>query len=260
MSDKEARKASLTRHFKPGDVIFREGEQGREMLVVRKGRVRIFRKTGDAELTLAELGAGESFGEMAILDQTARSATAIAVEDTELVVVEEHAFETMLKERTDIAVRLLKKLSARLREANRQIHLLTVHGSAARVVETLRQWSQGRGQGEVFLKGVTPDELWRAAGTRREVFGEILHKLGEVGIARFSGDGLHIQWPQGLDDYLEYLDLKHSFDPSTSQELAALRQMGAASVASDDEACRPLREGAVDPHARFLQLKQRFER
>ncbi|MFH1811786.1 MAG: Crp/Fnr family transcriptional regulator [Pseudomonadota bacterium] len=260
MTSQEARRASLTRHFGQGDIIFREGEDGREMLVVRKGRVRIFRKTGDSELTLAELGPGESFGEMSILDQTTRSATAMALEETDLVVVEEHAFENMLKERPDIAVRLLKKLSARLREANRQIQLLTVHGSAARVVETLRLWSQGRGEGEVLLTGVTPDELWRAAGTRREVFGEILHKLGEVGIARFSGDGLHIQWPQGLDDYLEYLDLKRSFDPATSQELAALRQLGTPVQASQADAEKPVHdEKREDPYARFLQLKERFE-
>ena len=66
MTDKAPRKASHTRRFAVGDPIFLEGDDTREMFVVRKGRVRIFRKTGDSELTLAELGVGESFGELLI--------------------------------------------------------------------------------------------------------------------------------------------------------------------------------------------------
>jgi len=245
MADTESKRAALIRHFAAGQCVFREGDSGSEMYVVRSGRIRICTQVGDTELTLAVLGPGETFGEMALLEQQTRSAGAIAAEETDLVVVPEDAFEQMLKERPDIAVRLLKKLSARLREANRQIQQLTAHGASARVIETLRSWVPADAQGEVHLRGVTPDRLWRATGTPREVFGEIIHRLGEAGVARFTGDGLHISLPQGLDDYLEYLDLKRSFDPATAGQLAALTD-------------RNNTQGAT--FQRFLALKQRFEK
>jgi len=256
MSETKTARTPLTRAFAAGELIFREGDHGEEMFVVRKGKVRIFRKTGDTELTLAMLAAGESFGEMAILEQAERSASAEAVLPTELVVVREEALEKMLKERPDISVRLLKELSSRLRDANRQIELLTAHGGAAQVVHTLKMWTPAGSEGEVHLPGVKPEDLWRASGTPREVFGEVLHRLGEAGVARFSGDGLHIALPTGLDEFLEYLDLKRNFDAATGKELAALRLR-------DDEDGGS--ETVIDParrdtYQRFVSLKQRFEK
>lgn len=264
MSENKASKAPLTRSFAPGELIFQDGDRGTEMYVVRKGKVRIYKRAGETDMTLAVLSPGESFGEMAILEQAARSASAVAIEETELVVVEEHAFEHMLLDRPDIAVRLLKKLSARLRDANRQIQMLTVHGGAARVVQILKMWTPAGAEGEVSLRGVKPEELWRASGTPREVFGEVLHRLGEAGVARFSGEGLHIALPSGLDDFLEYLDLKRTFDAATTQELAALRQL------RDGDGKRTATQGAasgqsLDParrqtYQRYESLKQRFEK
>lgn len=261
MTAKPAGSASLLRQFSAGERIFDEGDERREMFVLRSGRVRIFKKAGEGILTLAELGPGESFGEMAVLDRTVRSAAAEAVEDSELVVVGEDAFETMLAERSDIAGRLLRKLSARLREANRQIHLLTVHGSAVRVVETLRLWSQGREGAQIMLPKVTPDSLWQASGVKREVFGEVIHRLGEAGVALFSSEGLLIAWPQGLDDYIEYLDLKQSLDVHTRQELAALREIKKNPIDTPDEMAllAPVVGGRTNTQERFVELKQRFE-
>ncbi|MBN2362311.1 MAG: Crp/Fnr family transcriptional regulator [Deltaproteobacteria bacterium] len=263
MADTESKRAALIRHVAAGQFVFREGETGSDMYVVRSGRIRICQQIGETDLTLALLGPGETFGEMALLEQQTRSASAVATEESDLVVVREDAFEQMLKERPDIAVRLLKKLSARLREANRQVQLLTAHGSAARVVDTLRSWVPAGAQGEVLLRGVTPDRLWRATGTPREVFGEIIHRLGEAGVACFSGDGLHIRLPQGLDDYLEYLDLKRAFDPATAQQLAALTERNQPSDVGrpDPQPAAAVAESERrTTYQRFLALKQRFEK
>ncbi len=260
MSEKNEGAGALVRHLKAGERVFSEGDKSFEMYVLRSGRIRILKDAGAQTLTLAELGPGESFGEMAVLEHTVRSASAEAVEESELVVVAEDAFETMLSERSDIAGRLLRKLSARLREANRQIRLLTLHGSAVRVVETLRLWSQGHDGEQIVLPGVTPDSLWKASGVKREVFGEVLHHLGEAGVARFADGGLQLTWPQGLDDYLEYLDLKQSLDAATRQELAALRHQQQEPI-STPEALRLLDKaaGRTSSQERFEQLKGRFE-
>ena len=260
MSEKAEGMGALMRQFLPGELIFAEGDESYEMYVVRSGRVRIYKNAAEHVLTLAELGPGESFGEMAVLDHTERSASAEAIEKTELVVVAEDSFAAMLTERSDIAGRLLRKLSARLREANRQIHLLTLHGSAVRVVETLRLWSRGHEGEEIELAGVTPDSLWQASGVKREVFGEVLHRLGESGVARFVEGGLQLTWPQGLDDYLEYLDLKQSLDAATRQELAALRHQQQEPISAPDELnLLDKKSGRATTKDRFEQLQNRFE-
>lgn len=260
MTDKNKNAGALIRHFKAGEQVFLEGDKSFEMFVVRSGKIRIFKSAGDQVLTLAELGPGESFGEMAVLDHTVRSASAEAIDESELVVVAEDSFEAMLTERSDIAGRLLRKLSARLREANRQIHLLTLHGSAVRVVETLRLWSRGHEGEQIDLPGLTPDSLWQASGVKREVFGEVLHRLGESGVARFTSAGLQLTWPQGLDDYLEYLDLKQSLDAATRQELAALRHQQQEPIGAPDELSLLKKDSARSTtEERFKQLKNRFE-
>ncbi len=69
------------REFPRGAVLFREGEPGKEMFVVQAGRVTISKRAGDVEKVLTTLGRGEFFGEMSILNNKPRSATATCAED-----------------------------------------------------------------------------------------------------------------------------------------------------------------------------------
>jgi len=77
-----------TKLIKAGDIIFREGDEAHELFVVKSGEVRI--QLGNR--TLAELSANDVFGEMALIDNEPRSATALAVTDVELVAVSEKQF------------------------------------------------------------------------------------------------------------------------------------------------------------------------
>src|SRR5437867_1778442 len=88
------------REFKAGDVLFREGERGAEMFVIQAGRVRISRSVRGQDSTLALLGPGEFFGEMAILNQKPRGATATVVEPARLLVLDGKTFETMIVSNT----------------------------------------------------------------------------------------------------------------------------------------------------------------
>src|SRR5207245_4677662 len=74
------------REFRKGHVLFREGEPGREMFVVQSGKVNITKTVRETEKILATLGAGEFFGEMAILNNKPRSAGATMAEDGKLLV------------------------------------------------------------------------------------------------------------------------------------------------------------------------------
>lgn len=110
-----ARVAEMETHPK-GEVIFREGDMGDALYVVVRGRVDV-RKGGER---LAELGPQEVFGEMAVLDASPRSASAVAVEDTDVLRIGSEEFYEVLRERVDIAEGIIRMLTRRLRDANRE--------------------------------------------------------------------------------------------------------------------------------------------
>lgn len=109
------------RRFVADEHIFREGEVGDELFVVLSGRVRVHQ--GDA--VLVELGSGEHFGEMALMDREPRSASVTAMEDTQLLVMKRRDFLGLVKHERDVAVKLLWQflgvLTARLRNTSREL-------------------------------------------------------------------------------------------------------------------------------------------
>lgn len=114
--------AKFLTHFAKGHVLFREGDEGEEMYIIQTGRVAIKKMLKDGgEATLAVLEKGDFFGEMAILERRPRSATAEVLEEGDLIVINGETFGDMIKTNPEIAVRMLRKQSIRLRETNRQL-------------------------------------------------------------------------------------------------------------------------------------------
>lgn len=107
-----------TLHFSAGDVIFREGEWQLTMYEIQKGCVAIVRDQGtEREETLTLLKAGQLFGEMGLLEEAPRSASAVAREDgTEVREIGEEEFYAFYEGKPALLLRLLKQLSARIRE------------------------------------------------------------------------------------------------------------------------------------------------
>jgi len=122
--------AKFLTHFKKGHVLFHEGEEGEEMFIIQSGRVAIKKKVKDGEAVLAILEKGDFFGEMAILERMPRSATAELVDDGDLIVIGGEVFGDMIKANPEIAVRMLRKYSIRLRETNQQLELVLQKGTA----------------------------------------------------------------------------------------------------------------------------------
>jgi CRP-like cAMP-binding protein len=101
--------------FRQGTILFREGDLGREMFIIQQGKVQVRKRVGKAEELLAELSAGEFFGEMALLIGMDRSATVEVIEDSKLLVINPETFASLLKSDIEIALKMLKKMAARLR-------------------------------------------------------------------------------------------------------------------------------------------------
>lgn len=109
------------RFFKNGEFIFREGDPSDAAYVVVDGKVELVKDGEDGPLSLALVSKGDMFGEMGVLDQSARSASARAVGDARLRVIPRAEFMRTLKKQPDMAMSVMGKLVERLRKTNDQL-------------------------------------------------------------------------------------------------------------------------------------------
>jgi len=204
------------KEFPKGTVLFREGETGKEMFVLQAGRVVITKTVRDTEKTLAVLGPGEFFGEMALISNKPRNATAAVEEASRLLVIDPKTFEGMIRGNSEIAVRMIKKLAERLGEADAQIENLLLTDPSSRVVHQILQACQTRGR--PMEEGVEIDfnlrELPRLTGVGEPGIRTMLDRMERSGLVEKSGDRLIVRDTARLADYLNYLELRWKFgDP-----------------------------------------------
>lgn len=106
-----------TRNFAIGATIFREGEQGDEFFVVVRGQVEI--RSGDRRLEI--LGPKGIFGEMALIDDSPRSATVVALTDVTVAPIKEEQFLFLVKHMPMFALKVMRVLAKRLRRQNKAV-------------------------------------------------------------------------------------------------------------------------------------------
>lgn len=107
--------------FEAGEIIFSEGDAGHSMYVVTEGLVEIQKQTSSGPLLLSKLGPGEFIGEMAAIDKSARSATAVAAEPTTLLVYPAQEIEQLIANHPSVGVRMIELLAIRLRKTNEKL-------------------------------------------------------------------------------------------------------------------------------------------
>ena len=107
-------KGSLS--FGAGQTIISEGDPGKEMYIVEEGRVELYRKGAAMERKIAVLDTGDFFGEMSVIDDLPRGASARALTDCKLLAVDHATFDQMVRSYPEVAIRMLRKMSARIRE------------------------------------------------------------------------------------------------------------------------------------------------
>lgn len=196
-----------------GEVLFAAGEQGAEMYVVRSGAVRVFVSSRGVEKTLAVLGAGEFVGEMSILTDQPRTATAVVVEDADLLVVGVRVLEEMIVHNTEIALRLIRKLARRLESADSLIQVLLHRDSKERVIENLKRLAtlHGAEKGtEVRLAADYP-AMAEQVGLDEEEVQEIMGRLIGAGFITQDGGSWIISKVDDIDDFLGFLKMKERY-------------------------------------------------
>ena len=108
--------------LKKGELMLEQGQEGVGLLVIVSGKVKVVKRTADGgEIDIATHGPGEFIGEMAVLDGAPRSASVVAVEDTEGLFLSSWAFTAALKNHPEIALAILPVVVKRFRETNEKL-------------------------------------------------------------------------------------------------------------------------------------------
>ena len=119
---REIANAAVEQGWERGQEIVRQGDTGVGAFIIRSGKVDIVQDKGGKEIKLATLGPGEVFGEMALLDEFPRSASARAVEPTTALGIQRWHFRGILESHPQIALKLLPVLTKRVRAAEAHAH------------------------------------------------------------------------------------------------------------------------------------------
>ena len=148
------------RQFEPEEVIIKESDMGETAYIIDRGRVEVTKQLDGDRVHLGYVGAGETFGEMSMIDDKPRSATVTAVEETVAREIHRDEFFDSLRTDPDISISILKVLFERLRESH--VKILQLQQSTTRAVEDPSKVfydTTARSGPAVSMEGLTPIAL-----------------------------------------------------------------------------------------------------
>jgi CRP/FNR family transcriptional regulator, cyclic AMP receptor protein len=197
----------VPRSFPRETRIFHEGDPGDACYIVREGSARVTREHPDGRaITLATLGPGAIFGELAMLDGERRSASVEASENTELVALPASDVRKLIREHPEMAEKLVVALTRRLREANERISRQSFQTVPSRVAGVLNQLLADEAVTPMVRDGVTirlrQADLAQLAGTSRESVSRFLATLERAGVVRVGRGMVTVLEPERLDAYI----------------------------------------------------------
>ena len=214
--DPEARAAlegqCAWRRYRPGERVFERGSAGREVFFLIHGALNVVSVSPlGREITFAAAQSGGIVGEMAAIDGQPRSASVVAVEESLVAVLPSEAFIALLESRGEIALQLLRQLSAFVRKSGNRVLELSavkainrVYGELLRLAEPEGAEPEGAAPDLWAIKPLPPlRELASQAGTTREVVTSALSKLYPSGLIRRKGTSLYILDRQALEDIVK---------------------------------------------------------
>ncbi len=171
------------RHYPKDTMLFAEGESGPELYIIQKGSIRITKIVNDNEVLLALLKAGDIFGEMALLENKPRSASAIANEDSVLMAVNRANFKGMVVEQPKVIARLTSSLAERIWNLYRQLKNTLIEDPVGRLYDSLvlelEKEHRDLSSRQSHTFGFGPNDLINMVGLSRDVGRSALATLFE---------------------------------------------------------------------------------
>jgi CRP-like cAMP-binding protein len=195
-------------------VLFREGEEGTTLYVIKSGRVRLQKSVHETQVGLGELGPGAFCGELALINDQPRPVTATVVEDASLLKVDAEQFETMVEKNSDIALRMLKKMGQRLTEAQYRVTNLILRSPAGRIVRQLRTEAMRAGDDDRLTTATPiPDDLADVLALEVGEVKLVLQDLIDRDLIDVDDGGTFtIVDPDAFERFLNYLELRDQFE------------------------------------------------
>lgn len=180
--------------IRDGSIIFSEDEPGDKMYIIQSGAVRIMKTMDGRDHMLAELVKGDFFGEMAIVSNIKRSATAVSSGTTELLAFDRQGFEAMIGKNTKIAMNVIDKLSKRLQNANNQIQQLLRKNQRSMVALNLyNRFMECESEEKVLTLDKTVDAIALELESPQLVVSELINGFEEAGICEIQSNAVRLK-------------------------------------------------------------------
>ena len=185
-----------SRRYRRNETIFHQGDPGDSLYVIESGSVKIVLPDPEGEegAIIATLGAGDFFGELALLDGEEHSATAVALEPTEALVLRRDAFDRLVDEDPNLRRALFAGLVGELRRLTHhvgELHFLNLPGRLAQRIVRMAREADPAAQGEVRLSWpFSQSELAAMIGGTRQTVNRLLADFAAEGLIRIEKETL----------------------------------------------------------------------
>lgn len=194
---------AFMRRYRKNMYIFMEGEAGEAFYFVKKGAIKLFQVLEDGrEKILHFVGPGEVFAEVVLFEGGSYPATAQTLEDTEVGIIRNTDMERLLCQHGQMAVKIIKVMSRRLRQAQQHIRDLALKGAYGRLASTLlqlaRDYGTPRADGITIDLNLSQQELASLIGTSRETVARILSDFKRLGAVEVERQRITILEPRKL--------------------------------------------------------------
>lgn len=180
--------------YEKNAIIINEGEHTDCAYFINSGKVKIFLSDDQGKsVVLSTLTAGEFFGEMALIDKNERSATVMAIDDTELTVISQKRFRDLLLTNHDIFERILLCLVSSLRESNKKISSFVFKDAYERVANMLLSLAEDCDGLHIINEKPTQQHIANVVGVSREMVSRILKNMVSAGHISIAGKRIVIK-------------------------------------------------------------------
>lgn len=186
------------RKFDRGQVIFYEGDLGGSLYIIVTGSVKIVVMADDGrEHILGLLHQGDFFGEVSLIDGEPRSATAIALDNVNVVMISRDDFIRLLRENPEMSLKIMVTLCERLRKTDKHVESLAFLSAPGRVAQVLLNLAEtyataGQDKNIILSHKITRQEFASLAGTSRETLTRVLMDFQDDGLIKLEKNKIHI--------------------------------------------------------------------
>jgi CRP/FNR family cyclic AMP-dependent transcriptional regulator len=174
-----------------GSIIIAAGDPTDSLYIILSGRFKVMMSDAEGkEVILSILSAGEFFGEMGLIDDAPRSASVVAIEPCELLVLTRRDFKKCMTENAEMAMGVMRGLVRRLREADRKIGslaLLDVYGRVARLLLDMAETVDGQ---KMVTKRLPKQDIAKMIGASREMVSRVMKDLQTGGYIEMRGSSI----------------------------------------------------------------------